>query len=334
MAGRSPFQYALLRVVPHLERGEAINAGVVVFCRPRRYLDVRVSLDVGRLAALAPGVDPKPIRERLEMLVRIAAGDADAGPIARMEQSERFHWLVAPASTVIQAGPVHTGLSDDPDALLERLFTTLVAPPALSGMRRSYARGSLSEADLAPTWLEQFERWFAEADPAIGRERNAMIVATPGVGARTVLLKEVDERGFVFFTHKCSQKGRELAADPHAAIVFPWLELERQVLVRGTVEYLPDAENDAYWRSRPIGSRLSAAVSEQSQVIASRADLERARDALAARVGDDVPRPEQWGGIRVLPASVEFWQGREDRLHDRLRFRRDGDAWRVERLAP
>jgi pyridoxamine 5'-phosphate oxidase len=331
---RSPFQYALLRVIPHLERGEALNAGVVVFCRPRRYLAVKVALDTGRLEALAPGVDPQPIRERLEMLVRIARGDADAGPIAQMDLSERFHWLVAPASTVIQAGPVHTGLSDDPDALLERLFGSLVALPDLGGMRRSYEQAALDEADLAPTWLEQFERWFAEAATAMGRERNAMVVATPGVGARTVLLKAVDDRGFVFFTNKRSQKGRELAADPRAAIVFPWLELERQVLVRGAVELLGESDNDTYWRERPVGSRLSAAVSPQSEVIGSRAELERAKEELAARVGDDVPRPPEWGGVRVVPDSVEFWQGREDRLHDRLRFRRDGGAWVVERLAP
>jgi pyridoxamine 5'-phosphate oxidase len=329
---RSPFQYALLRVVPHVERGESLNAGVVVLCRPRRYLAARVALDEGRLAALAPGVDPGPIRERLDMLVRIAAGDPGAGPIARMDLSERFHWLVAPSSTVIQPGPVHTGLSEAPDALLDRLFGSLVALPDLSGMRRSYERASLSEETLAPTWLEQFERWFAEA-LELGRERNAMVVATGGVSARTVLLKAVDDHGFVFFTNLRSAKGRELEADPRAGIVFPWIEMERQVLVRGTVEYLSETENDAYWAARPRGSQLSAAVSDQSSIIASRAELERARAELDA-AGADVPRPAHWGGVRVIPESVEFWQGRRDRLHDRLRFRRDGPDWVVERLAP
>ena len=333
-AERAQFQYALLRVVPHVERGEAINAGVVVLCRPRKFLAARVALDEGRLEALAPGTDPAPIRERLDMLCRIAAGEGDGGPIAALELSERFHWIVAPSSTVIQPGPVHTGLCEDPSALLDRLFAQLVAPPDLHDMRRSYARASLDEADLAPTWLEQFERWFAEADRDIGRERNAMIVATAGPGARTVLLKEVDDRGFVFFTNLRSQKGRELAADGRAAIVFPWLELERQVLVRGTVEYLDAADNDRYFHARPRGSQLSAAVSPQSEVIASREELERARADLDASSGEVVPRPETWGGVRVIPESVEFWQGRPDRLHDRLRFRRDGDAWVVERLAP
>lgn len=332
---RAPFQYALLRVVPHVERGEAINAGLVVMCRPRKFLAARVALDEGRLEALAPGTDPAPIRERLDMLCRIAAGDADGGPIAALEMSERFHWIAAPSSTVIQSGPVHTGLCEEPQALLDRLFGQLVALPDLHDMRRDYALAELTEDTLAPTWLEQFEQWFAEADTAIGRERNAMLVATSGPGARTVLLKEVDDRGFVFFTNLESTKGRELAADPHAAIVFPWYELERQVLVRGAIEYLDDAENDRYFHARPRGSQLSAAVSPQSEVIASRDELERARAELDAATTDQpVPRPAKWGGVRVVPESVEFWQGRPDRLHDRLRFRHSGDDWIVERLAP
>ena len=125
-APRSPFQYALLRVVPHVERGESMNAGVVVMCRPRKFLAARVALDEGRLAALAPGVDPAPIRERLDMHARVAAGDPEAGPIARMDLSERFHWLVAPSSTVIQPSEVHTGLCDDPAVELDHLFERLV----------------------------------------------------------------------------------------------------------------------------------------------------------------------------------------------------------------
>ena len=328
---RSPFQYALLRVVPHVERGEAINAGIVVLCRPRRFLAARVSLDEGRLDALAPGVDPAPIRERLDFLARVAAGDDQAGPIARLELSERFHWIAAPSSTVVQAGPVHTGLCEDPPELLDRLFGALVALPDLGAMRRSYEQASLLESDLAPTWLEQFERWFAEMRGI--RERNAMILATAGPSARTVLLKAVDDRGFVFFTNLRSAKGRELAADPRAALVFPWFERERQVLVRGTTELLHDGENDAYFHERPRGSQLSAAVSPQSEVIAGREELERARDELDA-AGDVVPRPARWGGVRVVPESVEFWQGRPDRLHDRLRFARRDGTWTVERLAP
>ena len=334
MPGRSPFQYAVMRVVPDLERGEFVNAGVVVFCRQLKFLEARVSLDEGRLLALAPGADTRAIRAQLEVLCAIAAGNEEGGAVARMEPSERFHWLVAPSSTVIQPGPVHTGLCEEPSALLDRLFSQLVALPDLHGMRRTYSRSELSEDTLAPTWLEQFERWFADAATEIGRERNAMVVATSAPGARTVLLKEVDDRGFVFFTNLQSAKGRELAADPHAAIVFPWYELERQVLVRGSVELLDGAENDRYWHERPRGSQLSAAVSPQSEVVPSRADLERARADLEATTGDAVPRPEHWGGVRVLPESVEFWQGRPDRLHDRLRYRREGSSWVVERLAP
>jgi pyridoxamine 5'-phosphate oxidase len=330
---RSPFQYALLRVVPHVERGEALNAGVVVFCRPLRFLAARVALDEGRLDALAPGTDPAPIRERLEVLAAAAAGDEAAGAVARLDPSERFGWIAAPSSTVVQPGPVHTGLCEDPAALLDRLFATLVAPPPLAGLRRSYAQAALTEAEVAPTWLEQFERWFAEARERSGREANAMVVATAGPSARTVLLKQVDERGFVFFTHLGSRKGRELEAVARAGICFPWLDLERQVLVTGTTERLPDAESDAYFAARPRGSQLSAAVSPQSQVVATRAELEAARAALEAR-GGDVARPAAWGGVRVVPETVEFWQGREDRLHDRLRFRREGDAWVLERLAP
>lgn len=345
---RAPFQYAVLRVIPSLERGEAINAGVVVFCRPRRYLAARVALDEARLAALAPGADVEAIRERLDVLERVAAGDETAGPIARMEQSERFHWLAAPSSTVIQPGPVHTGLCDAPDAVLDRLFTQLVAPPegavappALAQLRRTYARAALDEAALAETWLAQFTRWFDDAQAAgDGWEPNAMVVSTAGADGRprgrTVLLKGVDQRGFVFFTNLRSIKGRQLAENGAASIVFPWLLQERQVLVSGRTELLPDAENDAYFHSRPRGSQLSAAISPQSEVVASRDELLALRAGLEAQVGEEgeVPRPPHWGGVRVIPDSVEFWQGRPDRLHDRLRFRLDGAAWVVERLAP
>lgn len=340
-SSRAPFQYALLRVIPSLERGEAINAGVVVYCRPRRFLEARVSLDEGRLAALAPGADAEAIRERLDVMARVAAGDPTAGPIAVMEQSERFHWLAAPSSTVIQAGPVHTGLCDDPAGVVDRLFAQLVAPPDLGAMRRSYEQSALDEASLAPTWLEQFERWFAEAGQGeVWWEANAMIVSTAGADARprgrTVLLKAVDQHGFVFFTNLRSIKGRQLAENGVASIVFPWLRQERQVLVSGRVELLPDAENDAYFHSRPRGSQLSAAISPQSDVVASRDELVALRDALDAQVGEDgaVPRPPHWGGVRVIPDAVEFWQGRPDRLHDRLRFRLDGAESVVERLAP
>jgi pyridoxamine 5'-phosphate oxidase len=163
-----------------------------------------------------------------------------------------------------------------------------------------------------------------------------MVLATAGgdgaPGARTVLLRGVDERGFAFYTNYRSRKGRELEANPRASLVFPWYALSRQVVVDGTVERMAPEESDAYFSERPVGSRLSAVASPQSQVVASREELEALwRDAEA---GGLPPRPDWWGGFRVVPVAVEFWHGRQNRLHDRLRFRRDAGSWRLERLAP
>jgi pyridoxamine 5'-phosphate oxidase len=321
--------------VPHVERGEAINAGVVLFARQHRFLRARTLLDDARLRALAPGVDPEPIRARLAVLEQVAAGDPEGGPLAELPPSERFHWLAAPSSTVVQASAVHTGVCEDPQAVLDRLFATLVEPTRdLAATRRSYELAELREEDAAPTWLEQFERWYgdAQADPRVG-EANAMVLATGGPSARTVLLRGVDERGFVFFTNRESGKGRELAADPSAALLFAWLPLERQVSVVGNARPVDDAEADAYWASRPRGSRLSAAASPQSEVIPSRAWLEARRARLDA-AGEEIDRPEHWGGFRVAPLAVEFWQGRPDRLHDRLRYRLLAETFVLERLAP
>ena len=326
MPARSAFQYTVLRVVPNLERGEFVNAGVVVFCRQMKFLEARVALDEGRLLALAPGTDTAPIRAQLEGLAAVAAGDPGAGAVARMEPSERFHWLAAPASTVVQPGPVHTGLCDEPRALLDRLFKTLVLAP-LAAMRREYLAASLDEAALAPTWLEQFRRWFGEASSVVG-EPNAVVFATASAAGapsgRVVLLKGVDDRGFTIFTNLGSRKGREAAENPRAALVFPWVAMERQVVVTGAVAPVPDEEADAYFASRPRGAQLSATASPQSTVVASREELDRLRaEAEAAHPeGDRIPRPEGWGGLRIAPDAVEFWQGRPDRFHDRLRFRR------------
>ena len=217
----------------------------------------------------------------------------------------------------------------------------VVERPDLQAMRRDYELGALREEDLAPTWLEQFERWLAEAVAGGEAEPNAVVVATAGAdgrtGARTVLLKDVDERGFVFNTNYDSRKGSEIAENPRASLVFPWLDVRRQVVVDGTVEHVTPTEADAYFATRPREARISAHASPQSEVVESRDVLERRRDEVAARFPDgvDVPRPEHWGGLRVVPEAIEFWQGRANRLHDRLRYRLDeSGAWVVERLAP
>jgi pyridoxamine 5'-phosphate oxidase len=208
-------------------------------------------------------------------------------------------------------------------------------------MRRNYDfTDGLREEDLAPTWLGQFERWLDDVTDS-GRlvEPNAMVFATADAAgrpsARTVLLKGADARGFVLFTNIESRKGRDALANPHAALVFDWIELGRQVVVTGAVERVDDAEADEYFSSRPRGSQIGAHASRQSSVIASRDELDAACEAASQRYPADVPRPPYWGGLRVVPETVEFWAGRPNRLHDRLRFRRaEGGAWVVERLAP
>ena len=208
-------------------------------------------------------------------------------------------------------------------------------------MRRAYGRGQLEESELESTWLAQLTRWLEQAVRAGGPEPNAMVLATAArdgtPSARTVLLKTLDERGLAFYTNLSSRKGCELAANPRAALVFAWVALQRQVTVEGCVEALGGEESDAYFASRPHGARLAALASPQSQVLDSRAQLDRAYAELSERhsEGTDVPRPHWWGGLRVVPARVEFWQGRTNRLHDRLRYRRaNSGAWVIERLAP
>jgi pyridoxamine 5'-phosphate oxidase len=215
------------------------------------------------------------------------------------------------------------------------------ASDRLPEMRRPYEpTDGLGESDLADTWLEQFERWLDDAvDSGKFVEPNAMILATADgdchPSARTVLLKGLDERGFVFYTNLESRKGRDALANPSAALVFDWIELHRQVVVTGSVERVSEAESDAYFASRPRGSQIGAHASRQSRPIASREELDDACRDASTRFPDDVPRPSHWGGLRVTPNTVEFWHGRPNRLHDRLRYRRADDGeWVVERLAP
>jgi len=219
------------------------------------------------------------------------------------------------------------------------MSTGLPSASEVSALRRDYMQRGLDEADLAPDPNQQFALWFHEAlnCPAIA-EPNAMVLSTVSPEgqphARFVLLKGFDAEGLVFFTNYESEKGRDLAVNPRAALTFGWIEQERQVRIEGTVFQTPRSAVEAYFQMRPRGSRLGAWASDQSRVIPSRAVLEARLAEAEARFADDVPPPESWGGYRLVPERFEFWQGRTNRLHDRLRYRRKGTAWIIERLAP
>ena len=206
-------------------------------------------------------------------------------------------------------------------------------------LRRDYDAGVLELDALGSDPVAAFERWLAEMVDAGVPDANAMVLATSGAdgapSARTVLLRGIDDRGFVFYTNRESRKGRDLAANPRAALVFVWLAVRRQVLVSGDVEHVSDDESDAYFATRPRGSQLAAWASPQSAPIASRAALDAAVAEAASRfAGSEVPRPPFWGGYRVVPTAMEFWQGRADRLHDRFRFERRPAGWEATRLGP
>ncbi len=209
----------------------------------------------------------------------------------------------------------------------------------VADLRREYADQGLEEADLAPDPVTMFGRWFDDAVAAGIHEPNAMVVATADAdgrpSARMVLLKGVDERGFVFFTNSASRKGVELAANDACSLLFPWHALERQIRIDGDARLLDRDAVENYFARRPRGSQIGAHASHQSRPVADRAELRTAYDELTARFeGQDVPVPEEWGGYLVVPEVVEFWQGRPGRMHDRLVYRRAGAGWTAERLAP
>lgn len=205
-------------------------------------------------------------------------------------------------------------------------------------LRRDYAAGGLAEGDLAADPFAMFQRWYDEAGAADLYEPNAMVVASVSAdgrpSARMVLLKGFSAQGWVFFTNLGSRKGVELRANPRCALLFPWHPLERQVRVDGIATELPRTDVETYFASRPRGARLGAHASRQSREVASRESLDEAWAAADAAYPDEVPVPDEWGGFRVEPEAVEFWQGRPGRMHDRLVYRRDGDSWSIVRLAP
>ncbi len=211
----------------------------------------------------------------------------------------------------------------------------------VADVRREYARTGLRRRDLAADPVEQFLKWLDEAQAAVPEDFTSMVLATADPSgrpsARVVLLKGCDERGFVFYSNQDSRKGRELEANPRAALVFYWSAFDRQVRVEGRVEAVSAEDADAYFQSRPPGAQIGAWASRQSEVIGSRDALEEAVREMETRFGDGpVPRPEGWGGYRVVPDEIEIWQGRTNRLHDRFRYRRPraGDGWTIDRLSP
>jgi len=214
---------------------------------------------------------------------------------------------------------------------------------SITDLRKEYKLASLTKADVSPDPFTQFGKWFKEALAAELPEPNAMTLATvapTGHGfarpsARIVLIKDYDTRGFVFFTNYESRKGQELATNPLASLLFHWVELERQVRIEGRVEKVAAEESDAYFVTRPVLSRVGAWASPQSRVIDNRQWLDDRFSEMAEKYKDEIPRPSHWGGYRLLPDVIEFWQGRRSRLHDRILYRRKADgAWKIERLAP
>jgi pyridoxamine 5'-phosphate oxidase len=205
-------------------------------------------------------------------------------------------------------------------------------------LRVSYEQGELNESEVSHNPLDQFNKWLQEAIKNQVPEPNAMVLATVNKdgqpGARNVLLKSADENGFIFFSNKNSDKASDLKQNPNCTLLFSWLSQHRQVIVKGKAEEISKDESNTYFQTRPYGSRISAWVSEQSQVIKNRAELEKRVKEFMDKYPENVPMPDHWGGYLVKPESIEFWQGRPSRLHDRIRFTKKSNAWTIERIAP
>ncbi len=310
--------------------------------------------DAATLAALIPGI----MRDHEEMnalwlllrpqLSEIAAGTAsglDTDSSARFEQQYREHMATEEAHIAPMAKRLFSAeqMAQLGAAMQERRGLTPTAAPAtgdaVSALRKDYGQATLDAADVAADPFTQFNTWFEQALAAQVNEPNAMSVATVDAGgrptSRIVLIKQYDQRGFTWYTNYDSQKGQQLAANPHAALLFFWPELERQVRIEGSVQRTSEEESETYFNSRPLKSRLAAIASVQSQTIESRAALEQNYASAEAQYGEAPPRPQHWGGFRLVPERIEFWQGRRSRFHDRIVYVRQLDgSWRTERLQP
>lgn len=319
--------------------------------------------DAALLARLVPGIlqDHHAMdamwQQLHEQLVATAGGDAaalDEVGAARFIARYREHMVTEESHIAPMAKRLFSAaqMAQLGQAMQQRRGLPAAAPgqapgqagsaatgDAVAALRKDYGQATLDAADVAADPLLQFNAWFEQALAAQVNEPNAMNVATVGAdgrpSSRIVLIKQYDQRGFTWYTNYDSQKGRQLAANPHAALLFFWPELERQVRIEGRVERTSEAESDTYFNSRPLKSRLSAIASVQSAPIASRAALEQNFAAAEAQYGDAPARPAQWGGFRLLPERIEFWQGRRSRFHDRIVYLRQADgSWQIERLQP
>ena len=292
------------------------------------------------------------LNSQLERIGAGAAAELSADDVTRFVASYTAHMETEEAHVAPMAKRLFspTQMTVFGEAMARRRGITPTSEPAvtaaavaggiaLADLRMDYGRASLSEEDVLDDAVAQFTKWFGEAMKAQVNEPNAMTVATVGSdgrpSARIVLIKQYDERGFTWYTNYASQKGRQLAENPHAALLFFWPELERQVRIEGRVEQTSADESDKYFYSRPVKSQLAAMASQQSAPIANRAEMEARSAAVEAASGDTPVRPEHWGGYRLVPERIEFWQGRRSRFHDRIVYTRGADGrWSKERIQP